>query len=114
MAHFGKRLREARERKGMSQSELARLLGTNHSIVGKYEREEVTPSIDAVTKIAGCLDTTVSYLIGEATGIDVLKDPKMLQRLQELSALPQYDREHILYAFDGLLRDAKARQTYAA
>jgi hypothetical protein len=37
----------------------------------------------------------------------------MLKRLNELNALSDPDRDSILYALDGLLRDAKARKTYA-
>ena len=33
MATFGKKLRECREAKGISQSEVAKLLNTNHSII---------------------------------------------------------------------------------
>jgi ribosome-binding protein aMBF1 (putative translation factor) len=47
---FGKILKECREAKGLSQSELARQLDTHHSIIGKYERDEVKPSIDVVKK----------------------------------------------------------------
>jgi transcriptional regulator with XRE-family HTH domain len=49
----------------ISQSELARLLSVHHSIIGKYERDEVKPSIDVVKNIAAALDTTVGYLLGE-------------------------------------------------
>jgi hypothetical protein len=44
---------------------------------------------------------------------DTFKDAAMLKRLHELQALADKDREHILYALDGLLRDAKARKAYA-
>ncbi|MFY0256269.1 multiprotein-bridging factor 1 family protein [Chitinophaga sp. 30R24] len=48
MNSFGKKLRECREAKELSQSDLAKLLNTNHSIIGKYERDEVKPTIDVV------------------------------------------------------------------
>lgn len=110
---FGKKMRECREAKSLSQSELARKLGTNHSIIGKYERDEVKPTIDVVKKIAGILDTTVGYLLGESDEINLLKDPLMLKRLNDINLLSDQDREHILYTIDGLLRDAKTRQAYA-
>jgi hypothetical protein len=55
----------------------------------------------------------VGYLLGETDSTDVLKDPAMIKRLTDLNALSDPDKEGILYALDGLLRDAKARQTYA-
>ncbi|MGB4293553.1 MAG: helix-turn-helix transcriptional regulator [Bacteroidales bacterium] len=45
MDSFGKKLRECREAKGLSQKELAKQLDTHHSIIGKYEGDEMLPSI---------------------------------------------------------------------
>ena len=112
MNSFGKKLRECRDAKGLSQSELAKLLHTNHSIIGKYERDEVKPTIDVVKRLADELSTTVGFLLGENKQANVLKDPAMLKRLNDIDALPADDKEHILYALDGLLRDAKARVAY--
>jgi transcriptional regulator with XRE-family HTH domain len=113
MNSFGKKIRECRDAKGLSQSELARQLNTNHSIIGKYERDEVKPTIDVVKKIAQVLDTTVGYLLGETEDLNLLKDPAMLNRLNEIGHLPEHDKECILYTIDGLLRDVRARQAYA-
>jgi transcriptional regulator with XRE-family HTH domain len=112
MNSFGKKLRECREAKNLSQSELAKLLNTNHSIIGKYERDEVKPSIDVVKKIADELETTVGYLLGETKQVNLLKNPAMLKRLNDIEALPDEDKHCILYAIDGLLRDAKAKHAY--
>ncbi len=104
---FGKKLRECREDKGLSQQELAKTLKTSHSVIGRYERDEMSPSIDAVKKMAAILDTTVGYLLGESNEGKTLKDTAMLKRLNDISALPDKDREHILYALDGLIKSAK-------
>lgn len=112
MATFGKRLRECREAKDLSQQDLAGLLKTSYTVIGKYERDEMKPSIEVAKNIAKHLDTTVGYLLGESEDMNALKDPAMLKRLNELGSLPQHDRECILYALDGLLRDARARITY--
>jgi len=109
---FGKKLRECRDAKNLSQSELAKLLNTNHSIIGKYERDEVKPSIDVVKKIADELETTVGFLLGETKQVNLLKNPAMLKRLNDIDALPDDDKHCILYAIDGLLRDAKAKHAY--
>ena len=113
MDTFGKRLRDCRKAKQLSQNELAKQLNTNHSVIGKYERDDVKPSIDAVKKLADMLDTTVAYLLGEAKNGDLFKDPKMLNRLKEINGLPEKDKECILYNLDAVLRDVKTRQAYA-
>jgi transcriptional regulator with XRE-family HTH domain len=61
MSSFGKKLRECRDAKGLSQSELAKILNANHSVIGKYERDEVKPYIDVVKNLAEELDTTVGF-----------------------------------------------------
>ena len=106
---FGKKLAECRKAKGLSQKELAKLLNTSHSVIGKYEREEMTPSIEAAVKLANLLDTTVGYLLGENKEASLLKDTKMLKRLEDIDNLPSEDKQGILYAIDNLLKAAKLK-----
>ena|SRR5690554_1067159 len=113
MDTFGTRLRDCRKEKSFSQNELAKMLETNHSVIGKYERDEVKPSIDVVKKIAKILETTVAYLLGEDQNQDLFKDPAMMQRLKDINSLPIKDKECILYNLDAVLRDVKTRQAYA-
>jgi len=114
MVSFGKKLRECREGKSLSQNEVAKLLNTNHSIIGKYERDEVKPTIDVVKRLAEVLDTTVGFLLGESNQLNILKDSAMLDRLNDLQNLSDKDKDYILYTLDGLIRDAKARKAYAS
>ena len=104
---FGKKLRECRDAKGFSQNEFAKLIEAHHSIIGKYERDEVKPTIDVVKKIADALGTTVGYLLGESKNTIALKDQSMLKRINDINNLPDKDREYILYAIDGLIKSAK-------
>lgn len=59
--------------------------GTSVSVISRNERDEMTPSIDAAKKLAGLLNATVGYLLGENDDQDLFKDPKMLKRFKELS-----------------------------
>ncbi len=60
MHSIGKRLANCRKAKNLSQKELAEIFNTSHTTIGKYERDEVNPSIDAVKRLADELDTTVA------------------------------------------------------
>jgi transcriptional regulator with XRE-family HTH domain len=106
-ATFGKKLRECRVDKGLSLQELAKILKPSHSVIRRYERDEMSPSIDAVKIMAAIIDTTVGYLLGESREGKTLKDTAMLKRLNDISALPDKDKEHILYTIDGLIKSAK-------
>ncbi|TXF90207.1 helix-turn-helix transcriptional regulator [Neolewinella aurantiaca] len=104
----------ARKDKKLSQTQLAKQLSTSIFVISRYERGEMTPSIDNAKKLAGLLDTTVGYLLGETSDRDLLKDPAMLRRLIAISELPEKERDHVLYNLDAVIRDYKTRMAYAA
>jgi transcriptional regulator with XRE-family HTH domain len=86
---------------------------TSYTTIGKYERDEMTPSIDVAKKISNHLNTTVGYLLGEVNQTDTFKDPVMLKRLQQINGLPEEDKHCILYAIDNLLASANTKLSYA-
>jgi transcriptional regulator with XRE-family HTH domain len=107
MSSFGKRVAECRKAKNLSQKELAEIFHTSHTTIGKYERDEMTPSIEAAKKLANILDTTVGYLLGENEESDLFKDKKMLQRLQDIAKLPEQERKSILLTLDHFIKASK-------
>ena len=109
---FGKRLHDLRRQRGWSQIELAAKVETSGPIIGRYERGDMTPSIDMARKIADVLGVTLDYLTGGGGTPDALQDKTMVRRIADMAAIPANDREKILYLIDGLIRDAKARQAY--
>ena len=107
MDSFGKRLADCRKAKKLSQKELAKIFSTSHTTIGKYERNEMNPSIDAAKKLAKILDTTVGYLLGETENDDLFRDPKMLQRFQDIISLPEKQKQCIITTMDHFIRSAK-------
>lgn len=108
---FGKKIIEARKEKNMSQDALAKALNATPTTIGRYERDEVKPSIEVAAKIAKVLGVSLDYLI-ENSNINPLKDKKLLERFNSILDLKENDREHILFTLDAMIRDAKARQAY--
>ncbi|HMS29850.1 MAG TPA: helix-turn-helix transcriptional regulator [Saprospiraceae bacterium] len=98
---------ECRKAKGLSQKELADLFNTSHTTIGKYERDEMTPSIEAAKKLAKILNTTVGYLLGENAEAELSKDPAMLKRFQDISVLPEKEKECILTTVDHFIKASK-------
>ncbi len=66
-------------------------------------------SIDAAKKLAGLLDTTVGYLLGESDAHDLFKDPEMLKRFKELRSIGAKECEHILFTLDSMLKNVKLK-----
>ena len=58
------RLREFRKNQGMTQVQLAELVGCKQGLVSLYERGVNTPSLHNALRLARALDTTVEELFG--------------------------------------------------
>jgi transcriptional regulator with XRE-family HTH domain len=108
---FGKKLLEVRKKKGFSQAELAEMLNSKAPVIGRYEREEATPSIEVALKLSKILGVSLDYLTGKT---ELELDEKALQRMQDISKMSSEDRSFIFRAMDALIRDLKAQRTYAS
>lgn len=62
---LGERLAQIREDQELSQSALARMVGTSQSAISQIEAGERNPSYEMIRKLAGALAVTPSYLVGE-------------------------------------------------
>ena len=58
----GDKIRYYRRKKGMTQAELAKRLGTAHMIISNYERGIYNPGFKRLTEIADALDVTTDDL----------------------------------------------------
>lgn len=62
--YFGLRLRQLREKRGLSRKMLAKKLGVSKETIYRYENNVQNPSLDRTKQIAVILRTSVDYLIG--------------------------------------------------
>jgi len=104
---FGEKTTLIRKQKQLSQAELGKLSGVSGDIVGKFERDEMKPSIETARKLAEALDVSLDYLIGNARA--TVLDKKTLKRLEDIEQLPETDKEHIFYVIDNLIKAAKLK-----
>ena len=63
---FGGSLKRLRMERGLSQEELARLLGTSKQVISRYESGARVPKISTVSALAAALDAPLTALTGEA------------------------------------------------
>jgi transcriptional regulator with XRE-family HTH domain len=111
---IGDKILALRKERGWSQQQLAKLLGTSGPIVGRYERGEMTPSVEVAKKLAETFGVTLDYLVDDTNRAANIKDKAMLQRMLEIEALDSEDKKTIVHVLDSLLRDAKAKKAYAS
>lgn len=107
---FNERLLSLRKKKKLSQFELAQSLGIHKNVLGKYERNEVKPSIDVANKMADFFEVSLDFLMGKQS---VELDQGILNQVLTIQSLPEEDRKHILFTLNALIRDAKSRFAYS-
>ena len=62
----GKRIREERKNKGLTQEELAEKADMNYKFLNRIERNVSKPSLDMIIKLAEVLDVSFLSLFGNA------------------------------------------------
>ena len=60
---FGKKVREIRLKKGLSQGDVARRLNLHRSYISGIERGVRTPSLKVIQKVAKALDVKVGDIL---------------------------------------------------
>ena len=61
---IAEKVKKLREQKGLSQAELARLLGITRSSVNAWEMGISVPSTQYIVDLAGVFDISTDYLLG--------------------------------------------------
>ena len=67
---LGKKLKELRFRRGITQAEFARDLGVSQQAVGGWEVNRSEPSFDTLTRIANYFNVSTDFLLGKETTKD--------------------------------------------
>lgn len=109
---FGNKVAQLRKEKDLSRDELGEKIGTSGAIVGRYERGDMKPSIEIAAKIADALDVSLDFLMGLSS--DLVKDKKMVNRLEDIKKLPEKEREKIFEYIDLIIRDVKIKKAHAS
>ena len=60
---FSKNLKYLREKKGISKNKLGEMVGVNQTTIGRWESEEITPSIDNVEEVAKVLQVDLPDML---------------------------------------------------
>jgi transcriptional regulator with XRE-family HTH domain len=89
---FGERLTQIREDAGLTQSALARAVGTSQSAISQIEAGERNPSYEMIRQIAEALGVSPSYLVGgEVEGLT----PEEEVYFRQYRSLPEDAREEL-------------------
>lgn len=101
MKNIGKRIKECRERLGLSMTELAEETGLTVSAISQFENEQDDriPSVDSLQKLADKFGVTTDYLLGREEEVSDKNIMAMFRGLQEMN---KQDKEDILQFYQFL------------
>jgi len=108
---IGSTITRLRKERGLSREVLGTNAGTSGAVIGRYERDEITPSVEIANKIAQALDVSLDYLVGNNSVI--VKDKKILERIEAIANMPTNEQNQVFNVIDALLRDYNAKKAYA-
>jgi len=100
---------KVRKEKKISQDALAKKIGQHGAVIGRYERDEVKPSIEIAARVAEALEVSLDYLVGST---DLLLDKNIINRIQDIQKLDNENKTHLIALMDAFLRDYKAKKAY--
>ncbi|MDD4801929.1 MAG: helix-turn-helix transcriptional regulator [Syntrophomonas sp.] len=94
MNSFAAKIKELRLQRGMSQADLARLLGVARTTVTSYENGSRKPDNDTLIQFAAIFQVSIDYMLGNNTSIsnnksvysDVLRDIDNLLNTSPISS----------------------------
>lgn len=102
---LGERIRQLRKEAGWSQAELGEKVGTDSQRISRYETAKITPSLDAIVRIAEILNVSIDHLLVD----DVPRRPlhaiehNLGDRLSALGELSEEDLASLLHMLDALV-----------
>ena len=107
---FGEVLRRLRTNAGMTQLELAGVLGCSESTVGMYERGQREPAFEMLEKIAKHFGVGMDVLLGKEneysseSDVSVHLNQTESRLVEEFRSLTEQDQEYLLRTLEILLR----------
>jgi len=108
--NIGARITQIRKGKNWSQTELANKIDVSRVIIGRYERNEASPSIDIAKRMADAFEVSLDYLIGE--GQNAKFDKNTLAIIEEIEKLEPSIKDKLLFLVNAVIRDYKTQQAY--
>ncbi len=104
---FGLRLRKARMECGLSQKQLADMVGANVMQICRYERGQVLPALETALALSEALRVSTDVLLAghdeAASETPRIGDVRLFERFLEAEKLSKTDREAIILLIDGVL-----------
>ncbi|MDP4527082.1 MULTISPECIES: helix-turn-helix domain-containing protein [Bacillus] len=97
---LGKRLKEARKKRGLSQIEVAQKLNISNQVISNYERDFRDPDTKTLKQLSDLYNVSTDYLVGKAPVESNNKASKLTQTFNEVIEELK-DEDTLLFKNDG-------------
>lgn len=108
---IGEQVKTPRRQRGWSQADLADRVAGDPGQISRDKNGGITPSVEAVIRLAELLDVSTDYLLVEGAPHRPFRqaDDALGARLADLDQLSDDDRNAVLRILDGLLANTRIR-----
>jgi transcriptional regulator with XRE-family HTH domain len=109
-AEIGERIARLRKERGITQVEMADLLGLSQPVVSDYERGTLRLHGELIAKLAKILRASADEILGlekAATTARGIRDTAIARRLRDIDKLSKRDRDALARTIDAFLARAK-------
>lgn len=106
LREFGPRVRAYRDKRGLTQHDLARAVGVTLMLVSRWERGVHLPAADKVAALARVLHvSTDALLLGDRKGEESVpfENIQLFERMRILDRLPRSELATVLDVIDAVL-----------
>lgn len=103
---FGTRLKELRTKKGLSKSDLGRAVDVHYTQLGRYERDEASPSADVLKRLANVLEVSTDFLMsGNSSDLaqESIQDKTLINLFQRVQRLEPEERKVVTSLLEAFL-----------
>ena len=110
---FSERLKALRHQKGLSQAELAELIGVHHTHVSRYERGDTAPAAKALLTLAEALEVSIDYLLSgkkSEAAVASIDDQDLLKMFKQSESLPSDEKELVKKFLGAFLNNKKIKE----
>ena len=106
---MGQRVARLRKAKGITQGQLAELLGVSQSVVSDYERGELRLHAEVIVQLSSILGVSADELLGLAETASEPQSgwvPRLAKKARQIEKLPQRDQEALMRTINAYLSKA--------
>jgi transcriptional regulator with XRE-family HTH domain len=104
---IGQRMARLRRERGITQVELAEMLGIVQPMVSAYENGGLRLHGELIVELTKILDVTADQLLGlKETKNGTPKNGRLLRKLQQLELLPRRDQQALMRTIEAFLQRA--------